>query len=266
MVGGRRQYTRRRGMTGIVPRRYVMVFSGRTGTTVTVDAINQHPLARFEGEIPATFLGARDPVAAQAEWVNSFFSADTSAEVLGFKTKFHDLADVRSFADAFVAFEPTVIVSRRRNLFKQAVSAVRIHKRAERLAAQMSEEEYKSAIAGNRAWNVVDDDYRLPPVSLDVEELLDQLKWIVDSERSIDEFIESIRPSVAGVSTWWYESLLINQDAYFAKVWKDLRLEAPEFKLRFSKHTDDDLRTAIENYDEIHAAVARSSYGEYLEL
>ncbi len=233
---------------------FVVVFSGRTGTSVTISALNQHPLVEFSGEV----IGPHAPggMAAQRNALREV-AESTTTPVGGLKTKFHELVDPEDFADAIDELGATVIHSRRTNILKQAVSAVRIKARAELMTQELDVKAGEAALTGNRAWNVMSGDPALTAVALDPAAVRHEFQWISEQEHVITEWLDRRYPRR---ETWAYEDLISNQPEYFAGVFHSVGLEAPpSLELGFSKHTPDDLAAAVPNLDEVLAAIPEAA-------
>ncbi len=232
-------------------RPFVLLFQGRTGSSLLKQSLDSHPKIHMLGEEPAGILltdgvkrtgwahrGRRKRVGrVQLEWIRAFFESPPSGGVLrhGFKTKLIDVLPRKDFATLLETSGCTVLHSTRRNLVKMAVSALNAteqHKRTGR-------------------YNRTESDPALPALQVSPAEFRAELAERVRREEDLARFVETLPIPVLKVE---YEDLLLDLSGQLERICAFLEVPAASLQARDRKNTSDDLRLALANFDEVKAA------------
>lgn len=241
---------------------------GRTGSTFVVDVYNQHPDVLFEGEELKNFVGLPDSSSRQEEWLRELWSSENcqSYKAIGFKTKPFDIPDMPGFVRMLGEYRPTVLVLRRTNLLKQAVSFQRIEQRANSIRQRVGEERWAKTKIESRTWNVYDTKEDLPRSRIDFERLDGLLKWLKTATIEFYEFVRELDED-HGLDVVYidYDDLLADQAAFFEMSFELLGVSPFQYKQRVRKYTPDRLRAAIENYEQLRKHYMGTEFEQFLD-
>lgn len=225
--------------------RFVLLFTGRTGSTYLVEALSSHPQICVKGE---KLGGYKAKPGKQIAWAENFLTAQnaTKYRAVGFKTKFRDLADPGRFAVSLRYLSVRVIFLDRRNVIKHVVS----YFNAERL----------HETTGN--WNLYEERMRPRPLVLDPENFERYLRAVEQRRRDLALYVAHLGLTTVHLN---YEDLLLEKDAALERLCEFL--EVPPFPIRGEclKATSDDLRDAIANFDSIRARYVGTPYEEMFD-
>lgn len=219
--------------------RFVILFSGRTGSTWLTSSLDSHPQVVAEGE-----RLVRRSAGSQRRWIRRLYRRAGRRGVLaaGFKTKLKDVWDLDAFRDLLQDHDVRVIVMYRRNTVKLAVSAIN----ARRLRA----------ITGR--WNRRPGDAALPPFELTEEELRQEIRKCMDRDRELEAYAAALElPQIV----LHYEDLLANPDERMDEVMSFLQAPAVRLRSEYLKNTDDDLSRVLVNYEALRARFADDPLG-----
>ncbi len=107
---------------------FLMIISGRSGSSYLRELINQDDRILMLGEM----LVGKDDL-QQKKAIQDFFKGNIGNDnylenkaVLGFKTKLNDVIDRPGFLELIKHYQPKIIVNRRRNYLRQAISRERM--------------------------------------------------------------------------------------------------------------------------------------------
>ena len=251
-------------------RRFAMLFMGRTGSSFTVDVLNQHPDVRFEGEALSPLYQAPNRLAAQRQFLDSVWGnqALEKHQCTGFKTKSFDIVDLPGFWLAADDYRPTILLSRRKNLLKLVISAVRINKRAELKRHAIGEEEWKKQQYDQSLWNLsgdqpdgLADDFALP-----IDEVIGGLRWADASAKTEMVLVRGLLNDFdIDVVSYDYDDILADPKEFFDRMFSVLGVESIPYEERIRKHTSDRLEDAMSNYGELVDAVRDTKYRHFLD-
>src|SRR5690606_3058987 len=149
---------------------FIILFFGRTGSTVLIEELRRQPRIRAEYEIlaEAKTRGA----AAQLERVRRCYTPSPrpllSPRAAGFKAKLWDVLDPAGLARALRDAQARVIHMRRDNIVKGAVSTIN----AERLRERTGH------------WTMYRDEHRPEPFAIDIARLR---SWIASREEGDEQ-------------------------------------------------------------------------------
>ena len=105
--------------------RFVVLFDGRTGSTHLMKLLDSHPSILMKGEILgwSTHLGGQ-PEDQRATIAELFDNTRADLGAVGFKTKLQDVQDPDDFAALLESYDTRLIVLRRANEVKGAISTI----------------------------------------------------------------------------------------------------------------------------------------------
>jgi hypothetical protein len=226
--------------------RFVLLFTGRSGSSYLMDLLDSHPDIRAHGEIltSTTHLGAED----QLMHVRKFFSPGVLRDfkVIGFKTKLVDILEPSSFSQVLHEMKCRIIVMNRRNVVKSVVSRIF----AERIFETYSE------------WNITKRSMRLPPLVIDPDIFEDFLHHKEKVDEDLFSFVESIQLPTTFVT---YEDMLRDPQYCLQGILEFLDVPSVPLTSDIQKHTSDNLREVISNFSEIRAKYVGTRYASMFD-
>jgi LPS sulfotransferase NodH len=243
-------------------RRFLVVFEGRSGSSLLVNLLNNHAATLCFPEILAQ-LPDQDEKTALIEtffgsgqvWnVNPYTLAghyypgdpwkkvnSPRIEAIGMKTKFLDIGEPGPVRRRLEAEDCPLIYLTRRNQLKAAVSQLR--------ARQLNIE--------HGGWNARDETMIVPPIRIDPK----RLQEVVRRRRQVQKKTRGwiTRCAVSQKLTLNYEDLLATPYATSQRVLDLLGLPVSRLAddINLVKNTSDDLRQSILNFDEIRQSLKR---------
>jgi LPS sulfotransferase NodH len=230
--------------------RTILLFEGRTGSSVFGDALNQNPKVSFLGEDVAHLR--EDGWASQQQWIESLFWKTASfpdrrvkrgIKAVGFKVKLREIADPPGLRDLIEQHRIKIIHMTRDNLIKQVISSIR--------AIDL----YKAT--GKYNLRRKDESLRPGPSVIPLDRFRETLKWLEESVDSLREFVATLTVPVHETA---YEDLQNDIDATVRSALEFLKIPHVTVKPRLIKLTDDKLDQAVVNYEEIKDYLARTKY------
>ena len=222
------------------PNRFVILFVGRSGSTFLQESLDAHSSIRADGER----FGAYG-VISQVRRMEEYLTSEHGVDAVGFKTKLRDVRSPTEFASMLHERDVRVICLLRWNLVKQAIShanAVRLHERT-------------------GEWN------RRRPVDLgkltvEPRQLIGDMERIAAERRTLLDFVADVgRPALV----MQYEDLLSRPEESFELAFRFLGVDSEPVTSSTTKNTADDLRTAVENYEELCSALVGTGYETMLD-
>ncbi len=223
--------------------RYVILFIGRDGSTYLSGLLASHPNIEQFGERFGAMRKNGKGTKEQLDWARNFFTPGWIGRTaaVGFKTKIRDVLDPDGFARLLTTKRCHIIEMRRRNRIKAVVS--------EFYAARLFKASGK--------WNLYKEADRQPSIAIDPDEFDVWLKEREAAEAQMESYVRQLgRPTLRIV----YEDLLIDTDAVLRNIFDFLRVQPKELAGRTLKHTSDNLRDVIVNFDELRARYVGSEY------
>ena len=219
------------------PGKFIILFQGRAGSTMLIQILKKHPsiFAFFEAFdlFPATW-------ANQKKWLKNYYEKlplkNRDIRVLGFKSKFTSLSQPEKIKEYIEKQNIKIIHLTRANPVKLAVSVIRAHMLRERTGQS----------------NLFDDNDRIGKTTISPERFQRALEMRTTAYQELNDFVKSIDAETLNVE---YESLLENGADAVARIYEFLgvrNIGIPSLKIK--KHTPDDLREVLENFDELREA------------
>lgn len=221
--------------------RFVVLFPGRTGSTFLMSALRGHPQVRATGELvgPLRTQGADVQMRAMRDFYRG--PLVSKARAAGFKTKLVDVRDRDAFAGLIHDLDVRVLVLARENHVKHVVSRAN----AKRLKETTDR------------WNRRPGDDELPPISIPPDEFAAALSRVEAHQTDIEAWVAHLRVPTARFT---YEALLASGQETFDAVCSFIGVDRAPLQGLTEKATNDDLRVALANFDEVRAHYAGSPY------
>lgn len=222
---------------------FVIIFQGRCGSTYLVEALDSHPEIECVGEKLASLRKKKYNADDQLGWANNFLTHMDSPGVSqkGFKTKLRDVLNKSGFRDLLQSLNTRIIHLRRRNVVKLTISSfnsVRIRKKT-----------------GD--WNIYDSTHKPSETAIDSEVFASWLGGV--EKRALDEMAFVVALDLP-VLTLFYEDFLCDPSSYFEQIFSFLNVPIREVTGKSFKSTNDDLRLAISNFDELRSQYSGTPY------
>lgn len=213
---------------------FVILFIERDGSTYLTSLLENHPEISMVYERFAVLKQKGQGSKDQLDWLGEFFSPPLISRTgaVGFKTKLVDVLDLDGFSTLIKQKKCKIILMQRKNLIKAVVSRIN----ARRL--------YEAT--GN--WNLYKETDRRPPMRIDLAEFDQFIKEREDAERDLREYSASLALPLLQIV---YEDLLINKEQTLNQVLSFLKVSVQPLHEKTMKHTSDNLRDVIENFDEV---------------
>lgn len=228
--------------------RFVILFTGRSGSSYLASMLNSHQNILCEGEMLAQIISSGEQPGKQIEWSRRFFESARSNDVLavGYKTKVDDVVDTKGFAGILTTMDVKIIHLTRENLVKQVVSAIN----AKRLHEKTGQ------------WNVRDEGDRLGALAVDPAQFDRVLRNRINGESRLAAFVAELQLPTLRVL---YEDLLAAREETIRGICTFLGVPYEHVVSEFKKHTPDDLRTVISNFDELKMGYAGTPFESMFE-
>jgi LPS sulfotransferase NodH len=213
---------------------FVVLFIERDGSTYLTSLLASHPEVRVVYERFAVLRQQGASPQAQLAWADAFFSPPLigRAAAIGFKTKLVDVLDPNGFARLLRARACRILLMRRQNHVKAVVSRIN----ARRL----------HDVTGN--WNLYDSSDRMPPMVVDPGEFDRFLKERAAAERELEDYVARLGLPTLRLD---YEEMLVDRETALARVFGFLQVRPVALEGRTLKHTPDDLRRVVLNFDDL---------------
>jgi LPS sulfotransferase NodH len=255
---------------------FIILFQGRAGSTFLVDSLRNHPDIYCKSEILlkytrslrpgekihlpkriyrqllATYRGSVSE--RQSIAVERFYDRSASRHYVaaGFKTKVSDIASPEAMKQILESKNVKVIAMVRKNVIKQAVSRIRARILYEKTKGRNPQ----------TSWNLYDEKDRLGPQTIQIAELDKVLKIVIFHNKVMSAFIDLLELPVLHLE---YSELLADREASFLRVFEFLGARPLPLKCEVLKNTDDNLRNAILNFDELKKHYANTEFEPMFE-
>lgn len=225
-----------------MPRPFVILMTGRTGSSYLVSALQSHPRAMVVGE---RLVGLSE-ASEQLAWIERFYRRwRFRIKSVGFKTKLKDVVDRDALAEVLLRHEARVIMVLRRDALRQAISVIRAR-------------ELKAA---HGVWNQTVNTPDLEPSLVDLADLDAVLADVSDRNLELDHFASTLDLPRHVVH---YEKLLADPTGTLGAVQDFLGLRRRALTASTRKNTADELEITIRNYDEMRKHLVGTEYERFL--
>jgi LPS sulfotransferase NodH len=224
---------------------YVILFIERDGSTYLSSLLSSHPYIEAVFERFAVMKQKNAGALEQIEWAKEFWTPALINKVIarGFKTKLVDIVDPQGFASLCKEKNVKIIHMHRQNKIKAVISKIN--------AKQLYD---KSGF-----WNLYQEEDRIPATLFDISQV-DEL--ILEREKldcELEDFVSKLGQPTLKVT---YENLLLNKEELLKQIFEFLHVSNKLVEAKTMKHTDDDLRNVILNYDELRNHYTNTPYFE----
>jgi len=223
--------------------RYVILFIGRDGSTYLSSLLASHPNIQQLYERFGLMRKNGQGTNEQLDWVRKFFTPTLigRAAAVGFKSKIRDVLDPEGFAQLLTTKRCHIIEVRRRNRVKAVVS--------ELYASRLFEASGK--------WNLYNEKDRQRPTTIDPADFDALLVEREAADAQLESYIRQLgRPTLRIL----YEDLMLDRDAVLRDIFMFLRVQPKALAGRTLKHTSDNLRDVLVNFDELRGRYLGSEY------
>lgn len=224
-------------------KQFVILFIERDGSTYLTSMLKTHPDIKADYERFAVLKQKGATGRQQLDWVESFFSAPLfgTKGAIGFKTKLVDILDRPGFLQLLQDRHCHIIQMTRNNLVKAVISRINARRLYE----------------ATGYWNLYKEEQRMEPLAVDLDEFDQFLNEREQAIKDLTEFTGSLQlPTLEIV----YEELLVNKDGSLECIFEFLKIPPKSVESRPLKHTSDDLREAVSNFDELRTRYIGSKY------
>lgn len=222
---------------------FVILFIERDGSTYMTSMLGSHPAIETVYERFSVMVQRGDGAAGQLAWARDYFTPPLIGRraAMGFKTKLVDILDPDGFAALLHEKECRIVRMQRRNTVKAVISRIN----ARRLYDATGK------------WNLYDKSDRMPPMAVEPAEFLQYLGEREEAEQALDGYVARLQLPRMTID---YEDLLVDRDAVLGRVFAFLGVEPHPVTEKTMKHTRDDLREVVTNFDELRDSVAGTPY------
>jgi LPS sulfotransferase NodH len=221
---------------------FVVIFQGRCGSTYLVEALHKHSRIHCEKEYFSTIRKQKGSADGQLRWLAELYdSPPVGCSAVGFKTKLADVMDRDGFVRMLGERQVHIIHLQRRNTVKLTVSLLN--------AMRLNE------LTGD--WNLYRASDRPTKLRVDLD---DFDHWLKNSERlSEDEaaFVSRLRLPTLNA---YYEDVLSDEAESLQEIMGFLGVDFEPVRGDAMKVTSNDLRDAVENFDELLGRYRGTSY------
>ena len=229
--------------------KFIMLISGRSGSSYLRTLINQDDRALMLGEM----LCGKNK-SEQQKIIQNFFSnqvGNPNKLVIGFKTKLGDVINQDDFFQELHSHSPIIIINRRKNYVKQAISRARmlilLDQTTKKYGQGHHSPKHQADIVGK--------------INVDVD-------WVYRFTQDFatrDQQLANLSDKVADSTTIFYEDFAHNPSIATIKLSEILGMElkVTDFNTTL-KNTPADLTKAIANFAELEARLANTKYSPML--
>lgn len=227
---------------------YVILFIERDGSTYLTSLLTSHPQVQAVYERFAVLKQKDASAQDQLRWAKEFFTPPLIGrwKAIGFKTKLVDVLDRQGFVEILEQKNCHVIQMRRRNFIKAVISRIN--------ARQLYE------ATGN--WNLYDKGDRRPPMQVDLQEFDRFLLEREQADQELDKFVSALELPKIMVE---YEDLLYEKEKTLSKIFAFLRIRDFTVESKTLKHTSDDLREVVLNFEELRSHYRGTVYQDMFD-
>ncbi len=222
---------------------FVILFVERAGSTYLTTLLNSHPDVQCVTEKLDAIKNAGGGAETQLDWTEKFLTPPFLGpnRAIGFKTKEVDILDPDGFRNILQKHNCRIIQLQRKNTIKAVISTMN----AKRL----------HDVSGS--WNLLKETDRRPPLMVDLDEFAHLIELREQWDRSLENYVRRLNlPTIS----LFYEELLQDEKLFLNKVFYFLGVEPKPVQGKTLKHTKDDLREVILNFDELHSKYADTKY------
>ncbi len=222
---------------------FVILFVERDGSTYMTSLLQEHPDIEAVFERFAVMKQKEQSSQEQLAWAQEYWTPALVSKVgaIGFKTKLVDVLDLEGFSQLLREKRVKIIYMYRRNRIKAVVSRIN----AKRL----------HEATGN--WNLYEDSDRQPPMRVEIKQFHQFVQERENADDELAAFVKSLNLPFLRIQ---YEDLQADKDGTLKEVFAFLGVQDIAVQGKTKKHTKDDLREVIMNFDELKSSFANTPY------
>ena len=229
---------------------FLMVVSGRSGSSYLTKLVARDNRLIMLGEM---LVGKTE--SQQKQILQDFFQGKMKNKnylgkkaAIGFKTKLNDVVNRNNFLSLIRQHQPIIIINRRRNFLKQAVSRARMLVLLENTANKY----------GKRHHSPIDKSDIVPPIKVDPDWIYRTTKNFAQRDKELENFSNSLNNKV---TTLYYEDFATEPTIAIKILSEILKIDIniDNYNVTY-KNTSDDLRQAVANYDELKTRLKDTEY------
>ena len=220
---------------------FVILFEGRTGSSYLTEHLDSHPNIRAHMEILGPLKN--DPPIAQLQRTRKTLMPPVIGRhgAVGFKTKLRILTDPDAFAELLKKLRVKIIYMQRRNKVKEALS-------------EITSNILKQKIDN---YNIYDESQRVGAIHVDLKDFDWTIRFREEMDGKLNSYVSNLQLPTLPV---FYEDLLLDLKKELRRIFSFLSVPYKKTGSKMQKHTQDDLRQALSNYDEIKAYYTSTKY------
>lgn len=220
---------------------YVLFLVARVGSTYLTSLLNSHPNVLALGEELRDL--EKEGSDEQIDWARNFLSPPLIGRygARGFNTKLVHIVNPDVFAKLLKEYNCKLIHLQRQNRVKAVISRIN----GMRLYNKTG------------MWGLFDESNKLPPLSVDLEQFDEFLLHREKVDRELEEYVKSLHLDTLPL---FYEDLIKDEKGFLDNVFEFLGVEPKTVEGSTLKITSDNLREAIENFDELRAQYIGTQY------
>jgi hypothetical protein len=203
----------------------------------------EHPEIKAEYEKFAVLKQQGVQGQEQLEWLDNFFTPPLLGKkaAFGFKSKLVDILDMEGFTRLLKKKKCHIIQMRRRNIVKAVVSRINARRLYE----------------ASGKWNLYKESDRMPPMEIDQQQFDKYLQERRQADQKLENFVTSLDLPKIKVE---YEDLLVDRDVVMRKLFEFIDVPPQQLRGKTLKHTQDNLREVVLNFDDLRSPYAGSVY------
>jgi LPS sulfotransferase NodH len=227
---------------------FVVLFTGRSGSTYLVESLDRHTDIRAEKEMFAAMRQQGCAAADQIAWARSFLATPPYEGCLavGYKTKPRDIPDPDAFRALLTELGARVVLLQRRNVVKQAVSLINAMRLQERTGD----------------WNLYSEGDRAGLQAIEPAEFEKYLRKIEQDQAAAEAYAATLDLPLLRI---WYEDMLRDEAGFLGRIFEFLGAPFEAVRGSALKNTSDDLRASLANFDELRSRYEGTRYAEMFD-
>jgi LPS sulfotransferase NodH len=222
---------------------YIIFFIERDGSTYLTSLMSSHPEINATYERFAVLKQKGVSAEEQLKWADSFLTSPMFGKysAVGFKTKLVDVPDLEKFKRLLQEKECSVIQMQRLNSVKAVVSKINARRLWE----------------ASGKWNLYDENDRQPPTAIAPSDFQKHLEEREEANYLLEKYVGSLSvPTIKLV----YEELLQDRESVMDRLFSFLKVKPASVEAKTLKHTKDDLREVLANFNELRTFYAGTTY------
>jgi LPS sulfotransferase NodH len=227
---------------------FVILFVERAGSTYLASLLQSHPEIHALREEFAALRQKGTNADEQLAWADAFWTPPLVGynRAIGFKTKLVDVLDLDGFADLLRKKRCRIIQLQRRNSVKAVVSTINARRLWE----------------ASGSWNLLKENDRMPPFAVEPSEFHQLLHQREQWDQQLEGFVRRLELPTLPL---YYEELLQNEVDFLKRIFAFLDVKPRPVQGKTFKHTKDNLREVVLNFDALHAHYQGTRYAPMFE-